>query len=211
MIRSPALLLSALLAAGCVTQPEYEPDPQGATRLETAPRAVRPRSVSLGDWQVPEQFGGDYVLQGSMVSADGQARLLQYIADDRQFRIALYPLPGGWESFSPDRAVAGHFTQVQQQEVDRMTRDGAQTTRISDQAVIERHRAWPIAQVRLTGHFSDGDKLTRQVMLTGNGRVFIRAFHEPAGEDQIVEIRELLQRFVSQLKPPAPTPPKPTR
>lgn len=199
MIRT-LVLLSAVLVSACVAQPEY-PAESRERPLEKAPRSVRAQPVSLGDWQVPEQLDA-YLLQGSMVSADGQARMLQYAAGERELRIALYPLPGGWDSFDPERAVAGHFAQIQQQELDRMQREGSQATRISKEALLKPRSGWPVARVLLTGHFPDGREQSRLIMLTGNRRVFVRAFHEPTADVGVAEVHDLLQRFMAGLKPP---------
>lgn len=199
-------VLAAMLVSACIAQPDRAANDRSNRSLENAPRTVRAQPVSLGEWHVPEQLDS-YLLQGSMVSASGQARLLQYASGERQFRVALYPLPGGWDSFSPERAVAGHFEQIRQQEIDRMQRDGAQATRISKETLLTPRNAWPIARVLLTGHYANGEQETRLIMLTGNGRVFVRAFHEPTPDDDVPAAQELLQRFMHGLKPPAPVSP----
>lgn len=197
--------LLTLLAGACVSQPEPATPADAMRPFDVMPRSVRAQPVRLGDWHVPEALD-DHLLQGSMVSADGQARLLLYGNDHGQLRIALYPLPGGWESFDPERAVAGHFEQIRQQELERMERDGAQAIRLSSEELVAGRRGWPVAQVLLTAHFADQRQQSRLIMLTGTGRIFVRAFHEPATDDDVATVHDLLRDFMAGLRDGAGTP-----
>ncbi len=115
------LLLLAALLGGCQAA-----DQDGAGRRWIG--QTLPPVVDVTTLQLPTQLE-TYVLQGEMAGERGIKRVALYRdqSSGETVKLALYSLPGGWEDYSAERRVSGHYLQVRNDFGRRLLKRGAQS------------------------------------------------------------------------------------
>lgn len=193
MTALPRLITCGLLTlalAACTTA-EAPPAPV----LETIPLPIPPAEADLAAWQVPPQLG-PFRFQGEVSLENQSLRLLRYrSSDDTLLDLALFPFPGGWDTMTPSRAVAGHYGQQRQDMIERALRHGAQEVQpLAETLTGEAGLPYPLARGRLLQHYSR-ETLVTLMALTAVPPVFISA-HTTAPADQADQLDDILRQAV---------------
>jgi len=174
---TPRLLLPSLLTlalSGCLTAPDEHTGDYPS--LEQIPMEIPPADTDLGAWQAPPQLG-DYRFQGEATLEGQRTRILRYshAQDDTLINLTLFPLPGGWDTMTPTRAVAGQYGQQRQHLIERALRHGAQEVQPQEESLQAVNGiSYPVATGRLAQRYSS-TTLTTLVQLTALPPVFVLA------------------------------------
>lgn len=170
-------LLSALLAltlGGCLMAPDDQS--RDYPSLDQIPMEIPPAETDLATWQAPPQLG-DYRLQGEATLEGQRTRILRYshARDESLIDVTLFPLPGGWDTMTPTRAVAGQYGQQRQRLIERALRHGAQEVEPQQEGLVTVDGiSYPIATGRLAQRYS-ATTLTTLLQLTALPPVFVLA------------------------------------
>src|SRR5690606_29698460 len=187
---TPRLLLPSLLTlalSGCLTAPDEHTGDYPS--LEQIPMEIPPADTDLGAWQAPPQLG-DYRFQGEATLEGQRTRILRYshAQDDTLINLTLFPLPGGWDTMTPTRAVAGQYGQQRQQLIERALRHGAQEVQPMDESLVTVEGiSYPVARGQLAQRYRSST-LTTLVQLTALPPVFVLATASvPPGHTEATE------------------------
>jgi len=85
-----------------------------------------PPAAGVAHVTLPEQLA-DYRLQGEMAGERDTLRVALY-RDERAgqtLKLSLYPLPGGWETYTAEHRVNGHYLQARNDLARRLLKRGA--------------------------------------------------------------------------------------
>lgn len=192
MITLPRFVAFALLALGLPACTTIEVPPAA---LEELPLQIPPAEADLSAWQAPATLG-QFHFQGEVSLDDQSLRLLRYRrSDDMLLDLVLFPFPGGWDSMTPTRAVAGQYGQQRQDMIERALRHGAQEVHpqletLTDEAGL----SYPLARGRLLQHFSSRTLVTLMAT-TAVSPVFISA-HITGPADQADLLDQTLRQAV---------------
>lgn len=172
----PWMMAVAVTFAGCSATPEADP-------LSLLARPVQPVPVALDSYPVPEELGA-FRLQGNIESDAERTRLMRYINDAGQtLEFTLYPIPGGWDSYTPEQMIGGHYGQVRQQQSDRLARRGATRVMVAGEKLLPaRNGSYPIAETLLKADFEQRESAQQLLLLTAMQPVFVRLVLEPASD-----------------------------
>lgn len=168
------LLFGVLTLSGCLMAPD---DPASDyPSLDQIPMEIPPAETDLTAWQVPPHLG-DYRFQGEATLEGQRTRILRYshAQDGTLIDLTLFPLPGGWDTMTPTRAVAGQYGQQRQQLIERALRHGAQEVQPLDESLLTVDGiSYPVARGRLAQRYRSST-LTTLVQLTALPPVFVLA------------------------------------
>lgn len=155
------LLITACLAfSGCQTagQQGESTDNRGVAR-KLPPLAADPASVNevahalpqdksdLSRFTIPQTLVG-LKLDGEISS--GAARTFRYMSENRQetLQLVLSNLPAGWESMTPERAVASYYSETRQRRVQRALSNPANALSILSEGLLDLE-GQPAAQAQM--------------------------------------------------------------
>ena len=196
VVHLPGLSLAiGMFLAGCQSPPADEDAP--------LPVKVPDPQVDMQSYQLPDTLG-DLRLVGDAQREGGPGRLFFYQApdSDRQARVTLYPLAGGWDTLPPERAVAGQYGVIRQQLLSRLSRRNYGVIESSGEGLYESENSpYPVAAVILRSG-SHADKPAHLLMLGVSLPVFVRVEREmsPASaQETAAETREWLERLIQSL------------
>lgn len=189
----PRLITLALLTLGLAACTTIETAPVPA--LDEIPRQIPPAETDLSAWQVPPTLGS-FHFQGEVSLDDQPLRLLRYRnSDDTLLDLVLFPFPGGWDTMTPGRAVAGQYGQQRQDMIERALRHGAQEVLpLMETLAGEASLNYPMARGRLLQHYSSRTLVTLMA-LTAVPPVFISG-HITGPADQADPLDEILHQAV---------------
>ncbi len=181
----PAALL-ALALGGCLMAPD---DASDYPSLDQIPMEIPPADTDLTAWQAPPQLG-DYRFQGEATLEGQRTRILRYshAQNETLIDLTLFPLPGGWDTMTPTRAVAGQYGQQRQQLIERALRHGAQEVQPMDESLVTVEGiSYPVARGQLAQRYRSST-LTTLVQLTALPPVFVLATASvPSGHIEATE------------------------
>ena len=143
----PAFTLAVLLS-GCADKPvEQSPDSPlnvqkldkvtlQATGSENQARALPDSKAQLDLYQAPQTLAG---LQFDGEISSARARTLRYrdAEGKEQLSLTLSGLPTGWDTMSPQRAVAGYYSELRQRRVDKALSDSANALSIISERLVD--------------------------------------------------------------------------
>jgi hypothetical protein len=177
-VRPLAILLGLTLSACMVVEETYQP--YGRVGI-----ALPDPETALHTIEAPQQLG-DFRLQGSLQPAERELRLFRYTSDQDSslvMELALYPVPGGWEGLPPLRMVEGHFAQVREQAIVKLSRRSQRSVeeRLGD-SLSDPEFVYPIAVTELRSRRGT-TAMSDLLMLTADGPMFIRLRLETALAD----------------------------
>jgi hypothetical protein len=142
----------------------------------TLPKPVSPPAPMPLDQISPPSQLGQWNFQGS-IGENREMRIFRYLLNQssQALDISFYPLPNGWQSFSPSQALERHFGMLEQQLVTR-ARNRYHATSISaaKPQTLHYESGLPVISNRFTSHFDkDMERVTLVVLTLYQGN-FIR-------------------------------------
>lgn len=190
----PWMMAVAVALAGCSTAPD--PDP-----FSLLARPVQPVPVALASYPIPAELGA-FRLQGNIESDTERTRLMRYINDAGQtLEFTLYPIPGGWDSYTPEQMIGGHYGQVRQQQSERLARRGATRVMVAGEKLLPaRHNRYPIAESLLQADFDERESARQLLLLTAVQPLFVRLVLEPASDTDHATANETLDSLIAILE-----------
>lgn len=106
------------------------------SRTDQVPHSVPEVETDLSRFQVPETLAG-LKLDGE-ISSDN-ARTLRYMGEAKKesLQLVIRGLPAGWDTMSPERAVASYYSEVRQRRVQRALSDPANALSILSETLLD--------------------------------------------------------------------------